>query len=219
MSIFVFGYVGAEKGMSSQHLPHAVFCSLTTLHEMLLFLCQLFLLRGCGNTTCKAAGQLWEVSEQCFLWLCLAIVQHWPYTLGQVPPTSPVHHILSFHLAPGKPLTVEQMPSALVHVVLCCFSSYCTFLLKSTNQFLQCEWPHMDKLQSRAVSHAYISVLSPTQVALRSYTCEVSSSCSSGAQERCWPWAGNWGRFAFQKCNQNPKHWLIIIWILNRLNH
>lgn len=194
---------------------------------MLLLLWQHFLFRGCGNTTSKAAGQLWEVSGQCFLWLCLAIVQHWPYTLGQVTPSSSLHHILSIWplASPWLLSRCHQLSS-----MLCCaVFPYHTFLLKSTNHLLQPEWPNMDKLQPRTVSHgdplaqAYNSVLSPTQVTLCSYSCEIISSSSNGAQEQCWtkqPFIENLGRFALQKCNQNPKPWLRVTWeALNRLNH
>lgn len=72
-----FGYLGIS--MLKMECPaHTylmqVFCGLTTLNEMLLVLWQLFLFRVCGNTVPKIAGELWEVFEQCFLWICLATV-------------------------------------------------------------------------------------------------------------------------------------------------
>lgn len=177
---------------------------------MLLPLWQLFLFRGCGNTTSTTAGQLWEVSEQCFLWLRLAVVQHWPYTLGQVTPASPLHHILPIWPLAGPWLLSrchQHLPT------LCCaVISYHTFLLEVQTGFynlngqiwknLKPEVSHVDPL-----AQACISVLSPAPVTLCNYTGEVSSSWSS-AQEQCWtnlPFTENVSRICFSEVQTKPK--------------
>lgn len=73
---------------------------------MLLVLWQLFLFRVCGNTTPKIAGQLRDISKQCFLWFCLATVQHSPCTpkleVTKQKPAEPAFctsFMLIFHIA------------------------------------------------------------------------------------------------------------------------
>lgn len=114
---------------------------------------------------------------------CAALTLH----TWTIIPTKPLHHILSIWPLPG-PCLLSRCHQHLS--MLCCAasSSYCTFLLKSTNWLLQPEWPNVGKLQSTRDSSAdplaqtCISVLSPAQVTPCNDTCEGSSSCSSAAQ-------------------------------------
>lgn len=74
-----------------------------------------------------------RVSEQCFLWLCLAIVQHWPYTLGQVAPTSPVHNISIWPLA--SPWLLSRCHQHLSMLYCAVFLLIAPFFLKVQTSF------------------------------------------------------------------------------------